>query len=34
MKSQHLNARPWRTAFGFLMSFGMIALSYWLSSLP
>ena len=34
MKSQPLDSRPWRTAFEFVMIFGLIALSFWLSSMP
>jgi heme/copper-type cytochrome/quinol oxidase subunit 4 len=34
MNTQHLDSRPWRTALGFAMSLGLIALSFWLSSMP
>ena len=34
MNTQHLDSRPWRTAFAYAMSLGMIALSFWLSSMP
>jgi len=32
MNSQHLNPRPFRSAFELFMSIGLIALSFWLSS--
>ena len=34
MKTQQLDSRRWRTAFGYGMSLAMIALSFWLSSMP